>query len=60
MPPPPTSLYVAPPPQGISVGLVYINTAKVREVLVKKQEKVVAMLKTLCAKMPRKMMLVGV
>ncbi|GAX80571.1 hypothetical protein CEUSTIGMA_g8008.t1 [Chlamydomonas eustigma] len=50
------ALMEALPVMGISIGLVYVNTAKVREALVKKKEKLVIMLKALCARIPRKMM----
>ncbi|KAF5829735.1 dynein heavy chain, N-terminal region 2-domain-containing protein [Dunaliella salina] len=44
-------------PSGMAVGgLVYVNTQKVREVLLKKKEKLVALLRSLCARIPRKMM----
>ena len=47
-------------PMGIAVGVVYVNAIKVRDLLVKKKEKLVTMLKALCARMPKKMMAVRV
>ncbi|KAG2485619.1 hypothetical protein HYH03_015682 [Edaphochlamys debaryana] len=43
-------------PTGISLGLVQVNLAKTREMLVKKQEKLVALLKALAARVPRRAM----
>ncbi|KXZ54227.1 hypothetical protein GPECTOR_5g319 [Gonium pectorale] len=43
-------------PTGISLGLVQVNLAKTRELLVKKQEKLVSLLKLLAARVPRRAM----
>ncbi|EFJ44217.1 dynein heavy chain 2, partial [Volvox carteri f. nagariensis] len=43
-------------PVGISLGLVQINLSKTRELLVKKQEKLVSLLKGLAARVPRRSM----
>ena len=43
-------------PAGISLGLVHVNISKTRELLVKKQEKLVALLKGLAARVPRRAM----
>ncbi|KAG2439747.1 hypothetical protein HYH02_010624 [Chlamydomonas schloesseri] len=43
-------------PTGISLGLVQVNLVKTRELLVKKQEKLVALLKSLAARVPRRAM----
>ncbi|GLC56009.1 hypothetical protein PLESTB_001054700 [Pleodorina starrii] len=43
-------------PAGISLGLVQVNLAKTRELLVKKQEKMVSLLKGLAARVPRRAM----
>ena len=51
------ALNEALPAQGISIGLLYVSTVKAREVLVKKKEKLVSLLKALFARIPRKMML---
>ncbi|GLI62391.1 hypothetical protein VaNZ11_005010 [Volvox africanus] len=43
-------------PSGISLGLVQVNIVKTRELLVKKQEKLVSLLKGLAARVPRRAM----
>lgn len=41
-------------PQGVNLGLVHLSLVKTRELLLKKQEKLVTLLKGLAARVPRK------
>ncbi|MEW5298367.1 MAG: hypothetical protein WDW36_001499 [Sanguina aurantia] len=43
-------------PAGIALGIVFVNVAKTRELLVRKKERLVGLLKGLAAKIPRKAM----
>ncbi|KAG1679690.1 hypothetical protein FOA52_006209 [Chlamydomonas sp. UWO 241] len=44
------------PVHGVSVGLVYVQTAKTRDMLLQRKAKLVSLLKLLVARVPRKMM----